>query len=94
MIANTANLVDITQDKLPISSISIFLIGFVVEVEPDQNDSLFKVVKLNITEFAGSLQGRPTGKTFYTRCRYLKSDRRIEKKAARIKKNSNLMITD
>ncbi|CAG8768401.1 6082_t:CDS:1, partial [Funneliformis caledonium] len=48
---------------------------------------------LNVTEFAGSSQGGPTGRTFCIKCRYLKSDRRIEKKATRIRKNSNLMIT-
>ncbi|CAG8680052.1 11869_t:CDS:2 [Funneliformis caledonium] len=50
-------------------------------------------ISLNITEFARSSQGRPTGRTFCIKCRYLKSDRRIEKKATRIRKNSNLMIT-
>ncbi|CAG8567048.1 4566_t:CDS:2 [Funneliformis caledonium] len=50
-------------------------------------------IKLNVTEFARSSQGGPTGRTFCIKCRYLKSNRRIEKKATRIRKNSNLMIT-
>ena len=73
MIANAADLIDISKDNLPVSSISVFLTGFVAEIEPVQNDNLFKIIKLNVTEFAGSSQGGPTGKTFYIKCKYLKS---------------------
>ncbi|CAG8734127.1 1225_t:CDS:2 [Funneliformis caledonium] len=86
MIANATDLINISRDNLPISSISVFLTGFVAEMESVQSDNLFKIIKLNVTEFARSSQGGPIGRTFCIKCRYLKSDGRIEKKATRIKK--------
>ncbi|CAG8436486.1 1623_t:CDS:1 [Funneliformis caledonium] len=63
-------------------------------MESVQSDNLFKIIKLNVIEFARSSQGGPTERTFCIKCRYLKSDRQIKKKRTRIRKNSNLMITD
>ncbi|CAI2197805.1 17174_t:CDS:1, partial [Funneliformis geosporum] len=63
-MANAADLIDIAQDNLPISSIFVFLTGFIVEIKLTQSNNLFKIIKLNVTEFAGNPQSGPIGKTF------------------------------
>ena len=42
----------LTKDNLPVSSISVFLIGYVTEQVQD-DDNLFKSIKLTVSEFVG-----------------------------------------
>ena len=46
-------------------------------------------IKIVTTEFAG---GSSAGKRFYLKCRYLKTDERIEKKVSKVRRNSSVMI--
>ncbi|UZO23263.1 uncharacterized protein OCT59_015607 [Rhizophagus irregularis] len=62
---------------LTISSISVFLIGYVIRQVQD-DDNLFKSIKLNVNEFVG--KGNVADK-FNIKCRYLKADERIDNKA-------------
>ena len=61
-------------DHLTISSISVFLIGYVIRQVQDDDD-LFKSIKLNVNEFVGKAD------KFNIKCRYLKMDERIDNKA-------------
>ncbi len=79
----------LTQENLPPSSISVFLTGFVAEQVQNENN-LFKFIKLAVTEFVGGVN---TGKKFLIKCRYLKSDERINKKIMKTRKNSSVLIT-
>ena len=67
---------NLTQENLPPSSISVFLTCFAAEKVQNENN-LFKFIKLAVTEFVGGVN---TGKKFLIKCRYLKSDERINKK--------------
>lgn len=90
MTANAADhLTEITKDDLPASSISVFIIGFVAE-QVQNDDDIFKSMKVVTSEFVG---GNNAGKKFYIRCRYLKTDERIEKKVAKMRRNSSIMVT-
>ena len=51
---------NLTQENLPPSSISVFLTGFVAEKVQNENN-LFKFIKLAVTEFVGGVN---TGKKF------------------------------
>ena len=64
-------------DHLTISSISVFLIGYVIRQVQD-DDNLFKSIKLNVNEFVG--KGNVADK-FNIKCWYLKADERIDNKA-------------
>ena len=79
---------NLTQENLPPSSISVFLTGFVAEQVQNENN-LFKFIKLAVTEFVGGVN---TGKKFLIKCRYLKSER-INKKIMKTRKNSSVFIT-
>lgn len=68
---------NLTKDDLPISSISVFLIGY-VSAQVQSDDDLFKSIKLTITEFIGR---GSNGEKFNIKCRYLKTDERIDNKA-------------
>ncbi|CAG8624902.1 12289_t:CDS:1, partial [Funneliformis caledonium] len=88
IVENIGDLIDMNQKNLPISSISTFVTGFATEpVQSD--DELFKSIKIFITEF---IKGESSGKKFLIKCRYLKSDERIDKKLVRARKSLNLMI--
>ncbi|GET66610.1 hypothetical protein GLOIN_2v1783582 [Rhizophagus irregularis DAOM 181602=DAOM 197198] len=63
-------------DNLPIGSFSVFLIGYVIRQVQD-DDELFKSIKLNVNEFVG--KGNVADK-FNIKCRYLKADERIDNK--------------
>ena len=63
-------------DHLTISSISVFLIGYVIR----QVDDLFKSIKLNVNEFVGKAD------KFNIKCRYLKANERIDNNAKKIHK--------
>jgi len=60
-----------------------------VEQVKIENDS-FKCIKLNVIEYAGS---GSLGKKFCVKCRYLKTDARIDKKIMKARRNSCVMIT-
>ena len=62
---------------MTISSIFVFLIGYVIRQVQDDDD-LFKSIKLNVNEFVG--KGNVADK-FNIKCRYLKADERIDNKA-------------
>ncbi len=87
---NAGDLIDINPEKFLISSISMFVTGFAVELVQDNDDKLFKSIKIIITEF---IRNGSSGKKFHVKCRYLKSDKRIHKKLTRVRKSSNLMNT-
>src|ERR1051325_1505606 len=53
------------------------------------DNSLFKTIKLAITEYMGS---GSTGNKFSIICRYINSDERIDRKVVKMRKNSNIMI--
>ncbi|CAG8769672.1 12969_t:CDS:1, partial [Funneliformis caledonium] len=89
IVVNAGDLIDMNQENLPISSISTFVTGFATEpVQSD--DELFKSIKILVTKF---IKGGSSGKKLLIKCRYLKSDERIDKKLVRARKSSNLMIT-
>jgi hypothetical protein len=88
MTANAGDIINITKDNLPASAISVFITGFIVE-QVQHDDDTFKSIKVVTTEYAGS---NSAGKKFYIRCRYLKTDGRIENKVGKARKNSNVMI--
>lgn len=88
VIANSGDLMEITKEHLPVSSISVFIVGFVVEQV--KSDNIFKSIRVAVTEFIG---GGNAGKKFYIKCRYIKSDERIDKKVSVARKNSNVMIS-
>ncbi|PKK62649.1 hypothetical protein RhiirC2_855528 [Rhizophagus irregularis] len=73
---------NLTKDNLPISSISVFLIGYVIRQVQD-NDDLFKSIKLNVNEIVG--KGNVADK-FNIKCRYLKADEGIDNKAKKSEK--------
>ena len=52
-------------------------------------DNLFKCIKLTTTEYAGS---NNSTKKFQIKCRYLESDKRIDRKMIKVRKNSCVMI--
>lgn len=87
MIANSGDLIEIAKENLPISSISVFITGFIAEQV--QSDNMFKSIKIAVTEFIG---GSNAGRKFYIKCRYMKSDERIDKKVSAARKNSSVMI--
>ena len=76
-------------DNLPISSISVFLTGFVTEQVQNDHNVLFKSIKITVTEFTRSGSAR---EKFLVKCRYLKLDQRIDKKIIKTQKNSNIMV--
>jgi len=84
------DLIELTEKNLPVSSILTFVIGFVVKAVQADSD-LFKNIRLVINEF---VKDGSSGKKFHIKCRYLKFDKKIDKKLARIRKSSNLMITE
>ena len=88
MTANAGDLMELNQDNLPASSITVIIIGFITE--DTQNDNTFKSIKVITNEFIG---GGSAGKKFSIKCRYLRSDERIDKKIIKIRKNSSVMIT-
>jgi hypothetical protein len=92
MTANAGDLLaDLTRDTLPVSSISVFITGFVAgETGTIQSDNMFKYVNIATTEFTG--KGNAADK-FNIKCRYLKTDERIDKKVIKTRKNSNVMVT-
>jgi len=47
MMANAGDHLDLMKDNLPVSSISVFLIGYVTEQVQD-DDNLFKSIKLTV----------------------------------------------
>ena len=73
---------------MPASSITVIITGFITE--DTQNDNTFKSIKVITNEFIG---GNSVGKKFSIKCRYLRSDERIDKKIIKIRKNSSVMIT-
>jgi hypothetical protein len=75
MTANAGN-------YLMISSIFVFLIGYIIRQVQDDDD-LFKSIKFNVNEFVG--KGYVVDK-FNIKCRYLKADERIDNKAKKIHK--------
>jgi len=83
---NVDDLIDINSEKLSINSISIFIISFATESVQDDDDELFKSIKIVITEF---IRNEGSGKKFHVKCRYLKSDERIHKKFTKVRKSSN-----
>ncbi|CAB4414360.1 unnamed protein product [Rhizophagus irregularis] len=85
--ANAGDLIEISKDNLPTSSVSVFITGFVVD-QVQNDDNIFKSIKIITSEFAGNNTNK-----FYIKCRYLKTDERIEKKATKMRKNSSVMIT-
>src|ERR1044072_8411010 len=87
MTANAGDLMELNQDNLPASSITVIITGFITE--DTQNNNTFKSIKVITNEFIG---GGSAGKKFI-KCRYLRSDERIDKKIIKIKKNSSVMIT-
>ena len=88
MIANAGNLMKFNQDNLPASSITVFIMGFIIE--KTQNNNKFKRIKIITNEFIGK---GDTGRKFFIKCRYLRSDERIDKKIIKIRKNLSIMIT-
>src|SRR6266542_3274377 len=89
MTANAGDLLTgLDHNNLPASSISVFISGIVAE--EIQSDNMFKYIKIVTTEFTG--KGSP-GIKFNIKCRFLKSDERIDKKVIKTRKNSNVMIT-
>ncbi len=78
----------LNQNNLPASSITVFITGFIIE--EIQNDNKFKIIKIITNEF---IEKNGTAKKFPIRCRYLRSDKRIDKKVIKIRKNSSVMIT-
>src|ERR1043165_963480 len=88
MTANAGDLMELNQDNLPASSITVIITGFITE--DTQNDNTFKSIKVITNEFIG---GGSAGKKFSIKCRYLRSDERIDKKIIKIRKNSSMMIT-
>jgi hypothetical protein len=89
MTANAGDLLNLPKDNLPVSSISVFVTGFVKEQVKIEND-LFKYIKITVNEFVGG--GNNLGKKFVVKCRYLIADERIDKKVAKSRRNSCLMI--
>ena len=87
MTANAGDLMELTKENLPTSSISVFITGFFIEHV--QSDNMFKGIKIAVSEFTG---GGNTGKKFYIKCRYLKTDTRIDVKVNKIRKNSSLLV--
>src|SRR6266540_4780120 len=87
MIANAGNLMELNQDNLPASSITVFIIGFVIK--EIQNDNKLKSIKVITNKF---IEKGSTGRKFSIKCRYLRSDERINKKIIKIRKNSSIMI--
>jgi hypothetical protein len=53
---------------------------------------LFKHIIIATTEYTGGGGGN-TGKIFHIKCRYLKTDDRINKKVIKIRRNSHVLIT-
>src|SRR3954447_5240944 len=89
MTANAGDLLNLPKDNLPVSSISGFITGFVKEQVKIEND-LFKYIKITVNEFVRG--GNNLGKKFVVKCRYLIADERIDKKVAKTRRNSCLMI--
>ena len=61
MTASAGDYTELNQESLAISSISVFLTGFVSEQIQSDNNNLFKSIKLNVNEFTRS---GSTGKKF------------------------------
>ncbi|CAI2177200.1 8877_t:CDS:2, partial [Funneliformis geosporum] len=53
-------------------------------------DTMFKSIKIFVNEFT---KDTSSGKKFQIKCRYLKSDERINKKLIKARRSSNLLIT-
>src|SRR6266542_530802 len=88
MIANTSDLMKLNQNNLPASSITVFIIEFIME--EIQNNNKFKNIKIITNKF---IKKGDIRRKFSIKCRYLKSDERIDKKIIKIRKNSSIMIT-
>ena len=82
MTANAGDHLDLMKDNLPVSSISVFLIGYVTEQVQD-NDNLFKSIKLTVSEFVGE---QSMVNKFFVKCIYLKVDERIDNKVKKLEK--------
>lgn len=82
MTANAGDHLDLTKDNLPVSSISVFLIGYVTEQVQD-DDNLFKSIKLTVSEFVGDWS---MVNKFFVKCIYLKVDERIDNKVKKLEK--------
>ena len=89
MTANAGELINLAKEKLPISSISVFVTGFIKEQVKIENN-LFKYFKITVSEFIGG--NNNLGKNFVIKCRYLILDERIDKKVKSTRRNSCLMI--
>lgn len=89
MTANAGELINLAKEKLPVSSISVFVTGFIKEQVKIENN-LFKYFKITVSEFIGG--NNNLGKNFVIKCRYLILDERIDKKLKSTRKNSCLMI--
>ena len=88
MTANAGDLMELNQSSLSASSISVFIVEFVIREV--QGDNMFKSIKVITTEYIGK---GGAGKKFPIKCRYLKSDERINNKVVKTRKNSSVMIT-
>ena len=87
MIVNANNLIKLNQNNLPASSITVFIMEFIIK--ETQNDNKFKSIKIITNKF---IEKGDIAKKFPIRCRYLRSDKRIDKKVIKIKKNSSVII--
>ncbi|CAI2166009.1 11712_t:CDS:2 [Funneliformis geosporum] len=83
------NPLELDQNHLPISSISVFITGFAIESVQNE-DIMFKSIKILVNEFT---KGTSSRKKFQIKYRYLKSDERINKKLIKTRRSSNLLIT-
>jgi|SRR6266542_3031841 len=88
MIANAGDLMELNQNNLPASSITVFIMRFITE--EIQNDNKFKSIKIITNKF---IKKGDTAKKFPIRCRYLRSNKKIDKKVIKIRKNSSVIIT-
>ena len=84
------HLITLNKETLPVSSISVFVTGFVKEQVKIENE-LFKYFKITVSEFIGG-SGSNLGKSFIVKCRYLIQDVRIDKKVKSTRRNSCFMI--
>ena len=87
MVANVGDLKEVDVNNPPVNFISVFITGFAIDTVQEE-DTMFKSIKIAIIEF---IRSGSVGKNF--KCRYLKSDDRIDKKLTKAKKTFNLLIT-
>ncbi|CAI2171846.1 17914_t:CDS:2 [Funneliformis geosporum] len=89
VIVNAGDLIELDQNHLPVSSISVFITSFAIESVQNE-DTIFKSIKILVNEFT---KDTSSGKKFQIKYRYLKSDERINKKLTKARRSSNLLIT-